>query len=83
MKTKEIRQLTDEKLEQLLKDLKVERAMPSGTSKMKEFKKKKGLDSGIKTSLQKDIRRTIARIKTIQNERKSEEVKQNDRRRTN
>lgn len=80
MKTKELRQLTEEKLEQLLKDLIVERAIPSGNSKMKEFKKKKGLDSGIKTSLPRDIRRTIAKIKTIQCERKLEEVKQNDRR---
>ena len=74
MKTKELRKLNDDKLDKLLKDLKLEQMRASADwnikeSKMKEFKKKNYSPAGIKTSLKKDIRRTIAKILTIKKER--------------
>ena len=83
MKTKELRNLNDKQLLDLLKKLEMETVRASAKwstkeSKMKEFEKKLGSSEGTKTSLQRDIRRTIAKIKTIQWERefKTEEVKQ-------
>ena len=77
MKTKELRKLNDNKLDKLLKDLKLEQMKASADwnvqeSGMKEFKKRNYSPAGTKTSLKKDIRRTIAKILTIKKERESE-----------
>jgi len=77
MKAKELRKLEDDKLDKLLKDLRLEQIRASADwnineSKMKDFKKKKGALTGTKTSLKKDIRRTIAKILTIKREREIE-----------
>jgi len=83
MKTNDLRILTDEKLEKRLKDLELEQFRASanwntGDSKMKEFVRKTHAPVGSKTSLKKDIRREIAKVKTIMDQRKmSEELCKN------
>lgn len=72
MKTKEIRKLSDEELNQNLKDLKFElvKVRSTGTLDDKKAKVKGTANPKEKTSMIKQIRRNIAQTKTIIRERK-------------
>lgn len=77
MKTKELRKLNDEELTDLLKKLEMETVRASakwnaGESKMVGFKTDSAAKSGTRTSLKRDLRRSISKIKTIQRERENE-----------
>ena len=77
MKTYKLREMNDKELSKLLKDLELEQVKAhtnfnTGESDMKEFVRKTHAPVGSKTSLKKDIRRTIAKIKTIQKEREND-----------
>ncbi len=76
MKTKEIRKLNNGKLDQLLKDLTFEliKVRSTGTLDDKKAKTKGVANRKEKTSMQKQLRRNIAQIKTIIRER---EIAQN------
>ena len=82
MKAKEFRTKSNEELNKILKDLKFQLAKSKslfGQGQVKSSDKKKTgsfASKGQRTSLTKDIRKNIARIKTILNEKK-EEQKQN------
>ncbi len=77
MKTKELRKKTDKELLELKEDLKFQSMRASSawgvnTAKNKEagINTKGTAKQGEKTSIQKQLRRTIAQINTILNERK-------------
>ena len=71
MKTKELRKKSDEELLKLKKDLEFDKIKAScGSENMKTKEAKKVKKKGIRTSLQKQIRRVIAQILTILNERR-------------
>lgn len=74
MKAKEIRKLSDKKLLQLLEDLKFElvRVRSTGTLDDKKARTKGLGKKNEKTSIQREIKRTIAKILTILNEREVE-----------
>ena len=77
MKINKLRKLTDGDLEKRLKDLEFEQFRASAKwsnndPNMKEFVRKSFAPVGSKTSLKKNIRREIAKLKTIQREREIE-----------
>ena len=79
MKAQELRKKTNEELLKMKKDLEYGRVKASSVWGRDNIKKKETGESnvkgytkkGIKTSLQKDIRRNIARINTILKEREN------------
>lgn len=78
MKAKYFREKSDEKLKEILKDLNFEmmkvklKLGGSDRVKNKELGIKAGAKSGQKTKLQQQIRRNVAKIKTILREREIE-----------
>jgi len=77
MKSRELRKLNPEDLLKLKKDLEFElvRTKSTGTIDQKKLNIKGASKSGEKTSLQKEVRRTIAKILTIIREREIESNK--------
>jgi len=80
MRVQELRKKSDKELEKMLKDLKLTEMKASSVwGREKVERKEAGINvkgnakQGTKTSLQKNIRRNIARIKTIMNERRLEQ----------
>jgi len=78
MKAKDLRKLNDEELIEKKKELEFGLVKSSSNwGKEKVSKKESGMDikgytkSGSKTSLKKEIRKNLARINTILNERKN------------
>lgn len=79
MKSQTLRKKSNEKLLKMLKDLKLSQTKASSVwGRDKLDKHKAGIGGkgqskqGSKTSIQRDIRRTIARIKTILKEREND-----------
>jgi len=73
MKIKELRELSDEKLLKMKKDIEIELVKSRSrmiTNAKDKYSNKKITKSGDKTSLTKNLKKYIARINTILNERK-------------
>ncbi len=70
MKAREYRQFSDENLEKMLKNLKLELIKANHISGQAKIKRSKGETIKGNVNLVKNIKKEIARIRTIQNERK-------------